>query len=303
MSRPAGTPPWKLFCCSTVAVVCALSFATPSSALPGVGGLAKKAKEKAARAAGVKEEAAVGDNTVVFDDEVVELTDDRLGSVIAAFQKAKAASAGRPALVEKLNKVSEERGDLWEKQSEAIMEVQRKRGDVEICLHDGYREAQDRRTKEYTDNALTDPTIREKFTKIAQEYGAAAANGDSVAIKKAQEAMLAVAGPTHEDSLSVRKKCGPVPPPLPAEGKIAEMDKRIAALTGEIRAIDAKVSEAQAEGGGMESQQFAIATERIQMYLSWRGSKSYSKSATRGFTQEEIDALEKRLEELRAALG
>lgn len=299
MSRPSFPSPWNLLRCCAVVLVCTVPLATAPTARAGLGNLVKKAKDKVAG----KEQAAVGDNKVEFDEVVVELTDERLERIIATFKAASAASAGRPALVEKLNKTTEERQKHLDKHGEAIQEVQRKRGDVEVCLHDGYQEVRQQRTQEYQEKALTDPTIREKFTRIAQEHNAPAARGDSVAIQKAQEAILSVVLPTHEDSLEVQKKCGPVPPPLPSEGKLADLDKQIASLNEQIRSIDKKVAAAQAEAGGMDQEQFAMAMERIQMYLSWRQSKSYSKSATRGFTQEEIDALEKYLEKLRAALG
>lgn len=273
-------------------------------ALPGVGGLAKKAKEKAAKAAGLEEEeGAIGDETVVFDEVVVELTPERLDRIVATYESAKAASAGRPTLVEKLEKVQEERNKHWEKHGEAIQEIRRKRGDVEVCRHDAIEEMTQQKLNEYSQKALTDPAIREKFTAIAQKYNAAAASGDSAATKAAQEAMVAVVMPSREDSLNAYKKCDPVPPPLPSEPKLDEFERQVASLSEQIRAIDKKVSEAQAKQGGMDREQFATAAERIQMYLSWRQSKSYKPSATRGFTSEEIEALEKYLEKLLAAMG
>jgi hypothetical protein len=286
-------------------IVVALSLSTPASALPGIGGLAKKAKEKAAKAAGVedKEAAVAGDNNVEFDEDILELTDARLDRVIATFKKASAAATGRPALAAKMDKTTEERVKLWDKEGDAVMAMQNKRDDIKGCYEQGYREATDRRMQEYSQKALTDPTIREKFTRIAQQHNAAAAAGDSAAIKAAQEGMHSVMLATPEDSATVRKNCGPIPSRMGAEDKLDALDKQIASLAEQIRQIDEKVSEAQAEGGGMERHQFAMAAERIQMYLAWRKSKSYSKSSTRGFTKEEIEAMEKRLEELVAALG
>ena len=288
-----------------VALVAALALAAPALALPGVGGLAKKAKQKAAKAAGMeeKEAAIAGDQNVEFDEDVLELTDARLDRVIATFKKASAAATGRPDLAAKMEKTTEERRKLWDKDGDAVMAVQNKRDEIKGCYEQGYREATDRRMQEYSQKALTDPTIREKFTRIAQQHNAAAAAGDSAAIKSAQDAMQSVMLATPEDSAAVRKDCGPIPGRMGAEDKLDALDKQIASLAEQIRQIDEKVSEAQAEGGGMERQQFAMAAERIQMYLAWRKSKSYSKSATRGFTKEEIEAMEKRLEELIAALG
>lgn len=277
----------------------------PSPVRAGIGNPLKKAKEKATQTIEGTQPAKVETGEVVFDDVVLELTDERIGRIVGAFQAAKAAGTGRPAAVEKLNKATEERGKLWEKNSAAIMELQRKRDDLETCYHDGYQEAQEKKTAEYSQKALSDPAIREKFTRAAQEYNAAAAKGDSVAIAKAQAVLYSETLISSEDSLAVRKKCGPMPPQSPPEVRLAELDKDIAARNEEIRVIDKKVAEAQAKQVQMTGEQFAMASERIQMYLAWKKAASQSKNppVLRGFTQEEIDAMEKRLEELRAALG
>ena len=302
MGRYALAP--SRLCVHLAVIILALSLATPAFALPGVGGLAKKAKEKAAKAAGMeeKEAAVAGDNKVEFDEDILQLTDARLERVIATFKKASAAAAGRPALAAKMDETSEERGKLWDKEGDAVMATRNKREEIKGCYEQGYREATDRRMQEYSQKALTDPAIRDKFTRIAQQHNAAAASGDTVAIKAAQDAMHSVILATPEDSAAVRKDCGPIPSRMGAEDKLDALDKQIESLAEQIRKIDEKVSEAQADGGGMERKQFAMAAERIQMYLAWRKSKSYSKSATRGFTKEEIEAMEKRLEELIAAL-
>ena len=132
---------------------------TTIPALAGIGNPLKKLKEKITEKAAPQEEAeeAIGDDTVVFDDVVIELTDARLDRIVAAFKASKAAGTPRPAAVEKLNRATEERGTLWEKHGEAIMELQRKRGDLDVCYHDGYQEAQERKTQEYSQKALSDP--------------------------------------------------------------------------------------------------------------------------------------------------
>jgi rubrerythrin len=279
------------------------SAATDVSALPGLAKLAKKAKEKATKGSDLSQEGPIGDDTVVFDDLVVELTGERLERIIATFKSAQAAGAGRPPLVEKLNRVQDERGKHMDKHGDAIQKIREKRDAVEVCRHDGLNQMMSQKMQEYSQKALTDPTIREKFTKIAQRYNAAAIGGDSAATKSAQDAMLAVIMPTHDDTLNVYKQCDPLPPPLPSEVKLDQYDQQVASLSEQIRKIDEQVAEKQAEQGGMSSEQFGMAAERIQMYLSWRQSASYSKSATRGFSSEEIEELEKHLAELQAVMG
>lgn len=286
------------------AVLFALSFAATALALPGVGGLAKKAKDKAAKAAGVKKdegEPAIDNSTVVFDEQTLELTLERIDTMISTYKAAGAAVGGRQAIVDQYEKANSERGDYWQKEGETIMETQRKRDEVNTCRGDAIRAMVDAKMKDYSQKALTDPAIRDKYMKIAMQYNAAAAKGDSAAIANAQSAMMDVMMPSHADSVEAMKKCPPFPAELASERKVAAMDKRLAELSDQVRKFDEKISQAQAQHGNMTREQFATAAERIQMYRQWRTSKSYKASATRGFTQDEIDALEKRLKEIQEA--
>ena len=300
-SPASRTPTWLVL---SILLLGFSLFAAPDAlALPGLGKLKKSAENEAAKAAGVSDEKAAGDNTVVFDKVVLELTDARIEQILKTYDATMAARAGRPALVDKLNKTQDARAKHMDKYGNEMQAVRQKRDEAELCRNDGLEEMKSQKMKEYSQTALSDPALRDKYMKIAQQYNAAAASGDAAAIKSAQNAMLQVVMPTKEDTLDVYKKCPAVPAPLPSETKLGELDKEIASLSGEIQKIDENVAEAQAEQGEMTSQQFGMATERIQMYLSWRQSKSYSKSATRGFTNQEIEAIEKYLEKLRAAMG
>jgi len=304
-----------------------------SPARAGLGDLMKKAKEKVTQASAPKTAAtsptAAAGGKPVFDDTTIELTSDRLDHILGAFKSAAAAGAGRPALAAKLNQVTTERGKLLEKNEESIIETRRKRDEIEVCCHDGYGEARDKRAMEFKDKALTDPAIREKFSKAAAQYNAAAAQGDSTAIAKLNEILQGEILPTAQDSADVRRKCGPKPAVTAAEAKLVELDKQIATLDEQIRAIDEKVADAQAKQGGLNRRQWAMALERIQLFLSHQsgdagrgggrkgkadtGSSSASSSsgssgsgavkAGHGFTQDEIDALEKRMSELRTYMG
>ena len=293
-NRPGAFPRLTLGAAAFVAIAALLATTAPARA--GIGNPLKKVKEKIAQKAAPSQPQAITNDTVVFDDVTLELTDERIGKIVGTFKAAKAAGAGRQAAVDKLNKASQQKSDLWDKHGESIMELQRKRDEINGCLHDGYREAQDKLTQEYAQKALTDPAIREKFTKAAMEHNAAAAKGDTAAIRKLNETIFSETIINHEDSVAVQMKCGTPPPPTPQETQIAALDKEIAAHNEEIRAIDMKVAEAQSKEGGMTRDQFAMANERLQMYSAWKKSKS--KQPVRGFTDEEIKAIEKRLTEI-----
>jgi len=57
-----------------------------------------------------------------------------------------------------------------------------------------------------------DPALRDKYAKLAMQYNAAAAQGDSTAIQTMQDAMAEEVLPSKEDSAKVWKDCGQMPP-------------------------------------------------------------------------------------------
>jgi chaperonin cofactor prefoldin len=300
MSRRA--PVWVRSLVPCLAAIAFLAVAPPSHA--GLGDMMKKAKDKALKTADKKVEADAQKDPCKgpeFDAVTLELTNQRVESILVTFKAAGEAGAGRPALVEKLNRLLDERNTLDEKYGEGIRETGRKRDEVASCYHDGYRAAAERRGEEYKARALTDPKLLEKYQKAAAQYNAAAAKGDSNAINKLNEVLLSEIQPTPEDSAQVRKECGTLPPKSAQELKMEELDKQIRELNDQIAKIDEKVAKVQAKQGGMDPQQWAIALERIQAYL---GAKSGStKSKICGFTEAEVAVLDKHYEQLKATLG
>ncbi len=292
-------------------------FTSPVEA--GIGNPLKKAKEKLQKAAekkaGVEEEvAAPADNKpVVFDDVALELTEARIQNILATLRKAAKTASSRAALVEKRNKPGTERDDLWEKEGEKIRELERKRGDIETCQHDGFQAARDRRSQEYTQRALTDPALLEKFKQLAMQNNAAASQGDSAAQARLHEGLMSEMLPTKEDSAAVRRSCGPIPPRSAAESRVEALDKEIAAFDEQIRALDDKVAASQSSEGGLTREQWGMAIDRIEFYLSATRGKSGggdggggsggSGASPAGFTRLELDVLAKHDLELRSALG
>jgi hypothetical protein len=293
----------------TLVVVALACSATPAAANAGIGNPIKKAKEKLQQKVTPKEEeedeGAVDNSTVVYDEVTLELTGERLDEMLAACRAEQAAQRAEQAaqeqrepIVARLDKLNDERSKLWDKNYEAIQKLQQKRDDVNTCLHDGYQEARDRKAQEYSQKALTDPKIREKFGKVAMEQNAAAARGDSAAISKINETLYSEILPSRADSAEVEKRCGSPPPSSPAEKALAELDKQIAAENDALRAIDSKRAGAQADKSGMTREQYAIAAERIQSYLTWK--EQHSKGSSPGFSDDESKALDERRNDLRA---
>lgn len=272
--------------------------AAPASAR--IGNPIKKMKEKIQNKvesnAAPQAAAASPDQPPVFDDVTVELTDARIAGIVDAFHRSQKLIADRSPLAAKRDKLNEESRKLMEKEGEAMSALRDRRGEAEGCYQEGYRKAADKKAEEYKNRALSDPALREKFTKAAAEYNAAAAQGDSTAIAKLHAIMYGEILPSSEDSAAVRKSCGPMPPKSAAEIRLEQLDKDIAAIEEQIRVLDEKIAN---EDSGLNRQQWATALERIQMYLAAKKAKK----VTRQLTEAEIKAIEKRLSEIEEAMG
>jgi hypothetical protein len=308
MSRHPSSSFHSLHGC-VIVIACAATMVVASPAHAGIGDMVRKAKDKATQAteqktAKPKTEAATpeSDGEVQFDDVVLELTADRIDHIVATCKAAGDVAAGRPALVDKLNKATEEHNAFSEKHWPAIQEQRNKRDEVESCYHDGYRAAQDRKSEEYQKKALTDPAIREKFTRAAAEHNAAAARGDSTAIQRLQAVLAEEIMLSKEDSAAVRRKCAPMPPRLPAEDQMDAMEKSIASIEASIREIDEKIAAAQAKTGGLTRSQWAMAMERIQLFLSHSSDSSWKPPASQ-YSPAEAEAIGKNSRALKACFG
>ncbi len=287
-------------------LVVVLALLAPQPGWARIGNPIKKAKEKLQQKVAPKEEdeGDVDNSTVVYDEVTLELTGARLDGMLAACQAERAAQQAeqaaqkeREAIVARLNKLNDERSKLWDKNYEAIQKLQQKRDDIDLCLHDGYNEARDRKAQEYSQKALTDPKIREKFGKVAMEQNAAAARGDSAAIDKINETIFSEMLPSRADSAEVEKRCGSPPPMSPAEKALAALDKQIAAENDALRDFDSKHAGARADKSGMTPEQYGIASERIHSYLVWK--EQHSKGSPPGFSDDEAKALDERRNDLR----
>jgi len=101
-------------------VLLLLTLAAPASAARI--GIPKKVKDTVSKSAEQKAspQAQAAEEPVVFDDLILELTEERIGAVLAACGRVAAVSAGRPPLVAKLDKANEERSKLYDKYEEKI---------------------------------------------------------------------------------------------------------------------------------------------------------------------------------------
>ena len=321
----------------SLAVLVIVLVAVASPAAARIGNPMKKAKEKLQKAAGLQPEGQTpeGDD-VVFDNVVVELTNERVDKIVAAFEKASAEGAARQELVDQYNAKNAERSEVQNKNEEAIRNLRDKRDEVNACFQDGIKKINERKMKELAENPM-DPARLQKNAQLAAEYNAAAAKGDQAAIEKLQTALIGEGAATKEDSAAVCKTCGPPPPKSAAEKRLDALDQEIASLSEQMRAFDERIAKAQAKEGGLTQQQWSVALERVTMYdaatkskdsdgggRKKKGEKSEksddpsaskggdSKGASdegtgevvyaKGFTKAELEVLAKHRVKLRAAL-
>ena len=315
-----------------VLVIVLVAVASPADAR--IGNPMKKAKEKLQKAAGLQSEGQTpeGDD-VVFDNVVVELTNERVDKIVAAFQKASAQGAARQELVDQYNAKNAERTETSNKNEEAIRSLRDKRDEVGTCTQEGIRKITERKAMALAQNPM-DPQRLQKNAQLAAQYNAAAAKGDSAAIQKLQSALSAEGAASKEDSAAVRKTCGSPPPKSAAEKRLDALDQEIASLSEQMRKFDERIAKAQAKEGSLTQQQWSVAMERVTLYdaatkskdsdgggRKKKGEKSDDQTASKGgdgkgagdegsgeviyvkgFTKAELEVLAKHRAKLRAAL-
>ncbi|MGH7682146.1 MAG: hypothetical protein ACRENN_09200 [Candidatus Eiseniibacteriota bacterium] len=274
----------------------------PALAVPAVAGFnpMKKAKDAVTKPAEKKvtQPPKGSDEPPVFDEYTLELTEARVEGLIAACKKAAQAAGARQVIADKLSKVQDDRYKLDQKEGEKVRDLQRKRGDIEVCYHDAYQGCIEKRRAELTSKAMSDPSSMQEFTKLAQEQAMAQGKGDTVALQKATAAMMKWGAPTRDDTLAVKKKCGPIPPHSAAEDQLAAYDKQIEGINKELRDADEKAAKEQAKASTMTQEQWATARERM---LGFLGAYKPGGSEPGGFSDAEVAAMKKNLDQLHDA--
>lgn len=267
----------------------------------GLGDLVKKAKDKAAQAVSNKatgKTAASGGGTVEFTDELLELNGERLDQVLKGLEAGDQVLAGRAALVTKRDRLRNEAGTIVNQHGPAMDAAREKHDTAERCWREFLDEKRSERDEEMRQKAMSDPAIREKMMGLTMRMAEAQAAGDSVAMSRLVREAEAMSGPTHADSLAARQKCGPVPPPHPMDAKVEALRREAAAADEQIRANDQKSIDAQVAASGLTAAQFAMARERLLLWLA----AIRSKGQPRGFSSVELAAIDERRPALETAL-
>lgn len=283
----------------TVLVAATLALATPTVAQAQFGGLLKKVEAKVAH------QPANSGDAPHFDAVTVELTPTQLDGVIRGIKASVNALNGTNgnsavALAQRV------RADIAEVDSlERMHPGEREQYEnstrmVNSCRSDVFDKLQEQKTLQMDAKVMADPSFRAKYVQGAQEMQAAAARGDTSAVRVIQARMMNTLMPvTHADTAAANKQCGvaPAPPGFIAREKTLnnERDK----WEQQIRDLQVKADTIAVQGSGLTRPQFATARERIQLFLG----RAKVASAQRGFSAQELTALREKETELRDLLA
>ena len=271
----------------------------PSAAHGQLGGLVKKAKDKVVRDAGDKSgvNANLEGEDVKFTAVIVELTPETIDKVMLGMKAGRArvdAPNGRAALVKERDDASTEASELWSKHGDAINAHNDKSSLIETCRRDYFRVLNDGRDEELSKRAMNDPAFQQKWIAMTQQMATLQAKRDTAFMTKFMAEMAKLRGESKADTVAADKKCGSVPAPHAMEAKVRALQAKSSAADARIRDMDASAESEDAKASGLEPRQYAMARERIEMFLS--RAKSNSKQS--GFTTNELKSLSARRAEL-----
>lgn len=285
---------------TAVALALLAVLAFPSESRAQLGGLVRKAADAAARKAGDESglNAALEGENVTYTDVVLELTPERVDKLIAGFNAGKAKLAGRPALVNKRDAAADRLSTLIDRSGKDIDALRDRRNQVENCRSEAFGEIEDTKTDALPARVMSDPALMQKMQDLAMRLGEAQMKGDTATLAKLNREIKALSAPTAADSAAVTTKCGPVPPPSPAELQIKALQDEVTSLDQQIRSLEESAAQAATSASGMNAKQYPVARERVEMWLS--RLKSNSKQS--GMSGNELKALYDRRADIEKAM-
>ena len=285
------------------AAVGALVLVAPAVAHAQLGGLAKRAAQRALEK---KTEQTVVDKTVgndspacrnvTFDRTTVELTPARLDGIVKALNAANDGPNGakRRELRSQLDAAEARLEELRNDQS--LQKAEDSQREYKSCRQDAFQEIVNKRMEAEGQGLMTKymQAMRVHNEKIA----AAQAKGDTIKANALQDStwqvMMTVVTPTAADSVAVAKKCGNPPR---VSRRVAERDSLAVAvreMNDELRAMDEDAEDAMLKASGLTATQFAAARERLTVFMRLKGNC--------GYTKVEVDAISARRAELEKLL-
>lgn len=291
--RPAGVP----------AILLALSVVWASPAAAQLGGLVNKAKDKLVRDAGDKSgaNAALEGEPVVFNDVIIELTPATLDKVITGLKASRArlgGASGRQALVAKRDKAADDAAELLNRHGVEIDRHNEKRDRIEQCRNEDLGQREAKRQEDLSQRAMTDPELRDKVMALSMKAAELQSRGDSAGLRDLEKEMRSLTAATKADSAAVDKACGILPARHPMDARIRALQAEQASYDRQIRDLEEAAATEEARASGLPARQFAMARERIEMYLA----RVKSNSRQHGLTTPELQALNARRADLQQVM-
>lgn len=287
------------------AIVGAIVLATPAVAHAQLGGMMKKAAQRAlekkaetsaANAVTGKPDESAACRNVTFDRTTVELTPARLDGIVKALNAANEGASGakRRDLRSRLDaaeaRLEELRGD------ESLQKAQESEREYKSCRQEAFQQIMSARVEKEGQGIMT--KYMQAMRVHNEKIQAALAKGDTAKSNALQDStwqvMMSVVTPTAADSATVQKKCG-TPPRV--SRRVAERDSLAVAvreMNDELRVMDEDAEDAMLKASGLTATQLAMARERLTMYIK--------QNRTCGYTKVETDAIAERRAELEKLL-
>jgi hypothetical protein len=287
------------------AAVGALLLAVPAAAHAQLGGLAKRAAQRAlekkaeqtvTQPATSRSDDSPACRNVTFDRTTVELTGARLDGIVKALDAANAGPNGvkRRELRSRIEAAEARLDEL--RNDESLQKAEESQREYKSCRQEAFSEIVNKRVEAEGQGIMTKyaQAMRVHNEKIA----AAQQKGDTAKANALQDStwqvMMTVVTPTAADSAIVQKKCGNPPR---VSRRVAERDSLAVAvreLNDELRAMDEDAEDAMLEASGLTATQLAMARERLTMYVK--------QNRTCGYTKAEMDAIDARRADLEKLL-
>lgn len=233
-----------------------------------------------------------------FNDVVLELTEARVAKIAEALKLDGPADQKRAALQKQQESVRDQMSAIQDKYGHEMDVARNKRDEVEDCYGRVLGPLQEQHEKEMQQKMMSDPALQKQMMELSQQMAKAQSAGDMETVKRLQDKLAGMAGNTHADTLAAQQKCGSIPPPHPQQAKLDALEKQSAALDEQMRGVDDGLRADHEKISGLNSAQFAMAQERLEMYLA--ASQGGKKAG--GVTENEAKAIEAHRAELEAVL-
>lgn len=299
-----------------LAALAAAALLAPVPAHAQLGGLMKRAAEKAAqRTAERAIDKKVEDNLPppvgcepTFDAQTAELTGERLDKMFVWENEVRARTKDRNSPLAKLyanrDDIQAELDELNEDESLARYEEDVQKW--EACRTEGRMRLLGKKMAEKGPMAMLNPAGDPEFQRLQRESNqmneradALEAKGDTAKANAVRDSAAARTwsyyGASPADTLAIAKKCGKPPRPSAKAERRDSLEVALRDVNDEIRTEEEKIDLSPRKTTGLTRGQYEAARERIVRFNANSASDGY----ICGFTKPELQALRERKDKLK----